>query len=128
MTSPTTIFSARRIVTMNPARPQATHVAVRDGRILMTGSLEDMRTLPDAAIDARFANKILLPGFVEGHAHVMEGTLWSAPYVGAFERRAPDGKRIAGLTTIDAVVERLKAAVAARADESPSGQQDAYAP
>lgn len=28
----TTIYEARRIVTMNPSRPFATHVAVRDGK------------------------------------------------------------------------------------------------
>ena len=38
----TTIYRARRILTMNPARPEATHVAVRDGRILGAGSLEDV--------------------------------------------------------------------------------------
>ena len=32
--SPTTVYRARRILTMNPSRPEATHVAVRDGRIL----------------------------------------------------------------------------------------------
>ena len=30
---PTTVYAARRIVTLNPAQPHATHVAVRDGRI-----------------------------------------------------------------------------------------------
>jgi NADPH:quinone reductase-like Zn-dependent oxidoreductase len=29
----TIVFSARKIVTMNPSRPSATHVAVREGRI-----------------------------------------------------------------------------------------------
>jgi predicted amidohydrolase YtcJ len=38
----TTIFSARRILTMNPGRPEATHVAVRDGRILGAGSLDEL--------------------------------------------------------------------------------------
>ena len=36
----TTVFQARQILTMNPARPRATHVAVRDGRILGAGSIE----------------------------------------------------------------------------------------
>ena len=34
----TTIYAARRTLTMNPSRPEATHVAVRDGRILGAGS------------------------------------------------------------------------------------------
>ena len=29
-----TIYAAKKIITMNPAQPLATHVAVRDGRIL----------------------------------------------------------------------------------------------
>ena len=33
----TTIYSARKIITMNPRRPVATHVAVRDGRIVGAG-------------------------------------------------------------------------------------------
>jgi hypothetical protein len=33
-----TVYAARKIITMNPARPTATHVAVRDGRILGVGS------------------------------------------------------------------------------------------
>ena len=32
-----TIYEARKILTMNPARPVATHVAVRDGLILGAG-------------------------------------------------------------------------------------------
>ena len=39
---PITIFVARKIVTMNPSNPEATHVAVRDGRILGAGSLEEV--------------------------------------------------------------------------------------
>jgi len=35
----TTIYRARKIITMNPSRPVATHVAVKDGRILGAGSL-----------------------------------------------------------------------------------------
>lgn len=106
----TVIFAARRIVTMNPSRPNATHVAVRDGRIVAAGSREELDCLPGAVRDDRFADKVLLPGFVEGHAHVMEGTLWRETYVGAGNRRSPDGRRVPGLPTIEAVVARLQAA------------------
>ena len=37
-----TIHQARKIITMNPARPLATHVAVRDGYILGAGALEEL--------------------------------------------------------------------------------------
>ena len=34
-----TVYAARKIITMNPMQPEATHVAVRDGRILAVLSL-----------------------------------------------------------------------------------------
>ena len=39
MSAPVTIFRARLIRTMDPARPEATHVAVRDGRVLGVGGI-----------------------------------------------------------------------------------------
>jgi predicted amidohydrolase YtcJ len=35
--APITVFQARKIITMDPNCPEATHVAVRDGRILAVG-------------------------------------------------------------------------------------------
>ena len=37
-----TVFVAKKIITMDPTRPTATTVAVRDGRILAVGSLDDV--------------------------------------------------------------------------------------
>ncbi len=36
------IFAARTILTMNPAQPQATHVAVRGSTVLAVGGETDM--------------------------------------------------------------------------------------
>ena len=105
-----TVYSARKIITMNPSRPEATHVAVREGRILGAGSLEELATWGAHKIDDRFADKVLTPGFVEGHAHTMEGSLWSKTYCGWFDRTDPDGKTWEGLMSIDAVIARLKEA------------------
>ena len=104
----TTIYVAKKILTMNPNQPEVTHVAVRDGRILGAGVLSDLEPWGAYALDDRFSDKVLMPGFVEGHAHTMEGTLWRNTYVGWFDRRDPDGKTWAGLKSIDSVIERLK--------------------
>lgn len=104
---PTKVFSARRILTMNPMQPTATHVAVRDGRILAVGSEADVRAWGDVELDDRYADKILMPGLVEGHCHLHEGVVWLYVYVGYYDRKGPDGKVWSGLKTIDAVVERL---------------------
>ncbi len=105
--SRTTVYAARRIVTLNPAQPEATHVAVRDGRILAVGDLDRMQAWGAFELDERFAGKVLLPGFVEGHCHLMEGGVWRWPYLGWFDRRDPQGTVWPGLRGMDAVVARL---------------------
>ncbi len=112
----TTIFSARKIVTMNPQNPTATHVAVRDGRILGVGALSDLTPWGDHHLDERFADKVLMPGFVEGHAHAMEGTFWRFVYCGYFDRTDPDGKTWTGVRTVEAMIERLSRAEAELGD------------
>ena len=88
----TVIYRARRIVTMNPSRPVASHVAVRDGRILGAGSLAELEGWGAYRLDEQFADKVLLPGFVEGHSHLMEGALWRFVQVGFHDRIDPDGR------------------------------------
>ena len=109
----TTVFEARRILTMHPARPEATHVAVRDGRILGVGALADLEAWGPHTLDRRFADKVLMPGLVEGHSHLMAGTLWRYHYCGFFDAVDPKGRRWAGLQSIDAMVEALASAAAA---------------
>ena len=116
----TTIYAARKIITMNPARPTASHVAVRDGRILGAGTLEELARWGDHTLDERFADKVLMPGLVEGHAHTMEGVFWRYVYCGFFDRTDPDGKQWAGLRSVDAVLDRLSEAEKALDDpEAP---------
>lgn len=108
--SPIQVLVAKKILTMNPAQPYATHVAIRDGRILSVGNSDDMKQWGDAEIVETFRDKVLMPGLVEGHCHLMEGAMWDAVYVGYHDRRGPDGVRRPGLKTLDAVIDRLEAA------------------
>ncbi len=104
---PITVFRTRRILTMNPAQPLATHVAVHDGRVLGAGSLDALSGWGPYDLDERFADKILMPGFVEGHSHVSEGAFWRLVYVGFHDRIDPDGRVWHGLPSLDAVIGRL---------------------
>ncbi len=106
---PTTVYAARKILTMNRRRPEATHVAVRDGRILGTGTLDDLTGWGAHEIDDRFADRVIVPGFVEGHCHSWEGGAWEDTYLGYFDRTAPDGGVHRGLKGIDEVVDRFRA-------------------
>jgi hypothetical protein len=103
-----TIYRARRILTMNPANPEATHVAVQGSRILGAGTLEELTGWGDHQLDERFADKVLMPGLVEGHSHTMEGSFWSHVYCGNFDRTDPDGRTWPGLASIDEIIERLR--------------------
>ncbi|MBN3825815.1 amidohydrolase [Burkholderia sp. Ac-20384] len=121
--TPVTVFTARRILTMNPAQPSATHVAVRDGRILAVGDATDAATwqarFGACTTDDTLRDKVLMPGLVEGHCHLMEGAMWDAVYVGYYDRRGPDGTLWPGLRSLDAVLARLAEAERAMTDDGP---------
>jgi predicted amidohydrolase YtcJ len=105
----TTVYVARKILTLEPESPKATHVAVREGRIVAVGGMPQMRELGSFDLVEDFADQVLMPGLVEGHCHLKEGDMWCMPYLGWFERRDPQGRVWPGLRSMKAVVERLQA-------------------
>lgn len=104
----TTVFRARRIHTLDPNRPSATHVAVRDGRILGVGTLNDLKAWGHFDLDERFAERVLLPGLIEGHSHLMAGSMWQFAYCGAYDVTDPDGQRVAGQRQLAEVLDALR--------------------
>ncbi|MEZ5450309.1 MAG: hypothetical protein R3E89_15520, partial [Thiolinea sp.] len=94
-----TIFIAKNIITLNPSMPQATHIAVADGRIQAVGPWEAVSHLQGYAMDERFKDQTILPGFVEGHSHALEGAMWDYLYLGYFARTDPTGKQWPGVTS-----------------------------
>ena len=115
----TVVFRAKSIITMNPRQPRATHVAIRDGWILGAGSLEDLSGWGEYELDDRLADHVLMPGFVEGHCHSWEGSAWEDPYLGYYDRTAPDRVNHRGCKSIDDVIDRL--AGASNLDDNDSG-------
>ncbi|MBB4173841.1 amidohydrolase [Sulfitobacter noctilucicola] len=113
-----TVFSAKKIITMDPSRPEATHVAVQDGKILAVGGADCADDWGQVTHDDRLADTILMPGFVEGHAHMMAGKMWDFAYAGFHDRLDPQGKLHEGMTSLDAVIARLKE----RDAEMPEGE------
>ncbi|MDH3294371.1 MAG: amidohydrolase [Acidimicrobiia bacterium] len=90
-----TVYPAARIITMNRSRPTATAVAVDDDRglIVEVGTLETMTPWLDAhphRIDDTFADKIILPGFIDPHLHPsMAAVLLPMQFITAMEWRLP---------------------------------------
>jgi predicted amidohydrolase YtcJ len=68
----TTVITGGKVITMDPASPQAQAVAVRDGRILAVGREPDVLAAagPGAAVvDA--GGRSVLPGFIDPHNHLL---------------------------------------------------------
>jgi len=106
---------------MDPGRPEASAVAVSQGRIVSVGSIETMqpwlRRYPHS-IDDRYQDKVMMPGFIDPHTHLrLSGTYMGLEYVGPIDSAAPDGIR-KGLPSRDAVLNQLRALAAEHDDPS----------
>jgi hypothetical protein len=118
-----TVFLARRILTMNPEQPVASVVAVRDGRILGAGALDDLRGWLHEGrfqVDRQFEQCTILPGFIDAHMHAqMLGRNWQDIYLGFHPRERPDGSPAPGSRSLAEVLDRLRHELSARDDELP---------
>ncbi|MDG4890065.1 MULTISPECIES: amidohydrolase [unclassified Mesorhizobium] len=71
------VYQAKKIITMDPGRPEASAVAVRDGRIVSVGTMETIKPWLERyphVVDDTFADKIIMPGLIDPHTHLH----WSA--------------------------------------------------
>src|SRR5215468_9572665 len=92
--------------TGDPARPRASAVGVRDGRVVFVGPDEQVRELTGAdteVIDA--AGRLLVPGFIDAHNHVRLGS----------NRLALD---LSGAATLAALKARVHAHAAAHPEQT----------
>ena len=67
----TTVFLGGDILTMDVARPVTEALAVREGRILATGSRSGVEAAAGDDVEVRdLAGNTLLPGFIDSHGHI----------------------------------------------------------
>ena len=71
------------ILTMDRQRPEVQAIAVRDGRILAMGTVQELEPhIGPATARIDLKGQALLPGFVEAHAHPFGyGRIWGEPLV-----------------------------------------------
>lgn len=108
-----TVYVAKNIITMDPGRPNATAVAVRDRHILAVGSEADMKPWTDRfpyEIDRTFADKILVPGFIAAHEHPLLAatSILRRPLVAYYPTPNPFGPDIPGVKDKAEAMGRLK--------------------
>ncbi|WP_374818859.1 amidohydrolase [Brucella grignonensis] len=114
-----TVYLARKVITMDPGRPEATAIAVMDGKIVSVGSLATMQPWlkrNSHTIDDTFSDKVVMPGFIDPHTHLgMSGSYLTLNYLGPVDSPGPDGMN-AALLDRKAVAQRLRELVAANPD------------
>lgn len=112
MTAKITVFPAKRVLTMDPGRPSAPAVAVMDGRVLSTGSIESMRPWLDRyeyEVDDTLCDKVIMPGFIDPHTHfAMSSGYLGVPYLGPIDSPGPCGTN-PGHPTRESVMAELRA-------------------
>lgn len=100
--TPTTVFFNGPIYTLDPERPKAQALAMRDGRIIALGSEGRVRAATSADRPALFdlGGRAMLPGLTDAHVHI----LWYA-----LQREQAD---LRGATTLDAALATVTARAA----------------
>lgn len=105
------VYTAKKVITMDKARPTAEAVAVLDGKILSVGNLKLMKPWLDQfdySIDDTFKDHVITPGFIDPHVHNMiSGVQVMQNYVGYFDLDNKDGGIAKGFRTRDAAIARL---------------------
>lgn len=84
-----TIFTNGTIITVNESRPEVQAVAVRAGKIMAAGSLDEVSRLKgDTTRVVDLAGKTMLPGFVDPHIHYTFAFLDNWLDLGPFANRS----------------------------------------
>ena len=113
------VYTAKKIITMEPSLPQANAVAVSAGRIVAVGSLESLQpwiTARETRIDDSLRDKILMPGFIDPHVHPsLPAVLTQFPFLAPDSWSLPTGE-FPGATSPASYQARLKVLVAAHPD------------
>ena len=117
----TVVYTAKLIRTMEPALPEATAVAVEDGKVLAVGSLDSLSPLiakRGARIDRQFDDKVMTPGFIDPHVHpTLPAVLTQFPFLAPDDWYLPTGD-FPGATTPEGYRSALQNLVAQHDDAS----------
>ena len=115
MQTTTQVICAKRIITMNDEQPFANAVAIRDGKILSVGELDEIiywlnrsPFLPYEIVDT-FKDKVLMPGLIDAHTHpAILAIEYANHFVAQVPWSKPDGGFFQTYGTKEEVLNRLK--------------------
>ncbi|MFC3614911.1 amidohydrolase [Lutimaribacter marinistellae] len=76
MTAPDLVLRNGRITTLDPASPDATAIAISDGRVLATGSDAEIMQMSGSDTEViDLSGRRVIPGLNDSHTHVIRGGL-----------------------------------------------------
>ncbi len=119
--APVTVYTAKKILTMERSNPEAAAVAVAGKRILAVGSFEEVKAaLGDRpfTVNDTFKSKVILPGLIDQHLHPILGALTLATEVIAPEDWVLPGRTFKAANSGEEYIARLKAADSAMKDKN----------
>ncbi|QFU77717.1 amidohydrolase [Halioglobus maricola] len=115
------VYTAKKIITMETALPEANAVAVKDGRIFAVGSEKELESLAEklgGRVDRSLSDKILLPGFIDPHVHPsLPAVLTQFPFLAPDDWSLPTGE-FPGATDPASYEKQLKALAARHSDDA----------
>lgn len=118
---PVILYPAQKVITMQADLPEARAVAVADGRIVAVGDLAQIKQQLsglDYRIDKTFADKVLLPGFIDNHLHPsMAAILLPMEFITPFDWQLP-GRSIRGIQGRKSFLAKLRQLEAARTGQT----------
>ncbi|MFL1800297.1 amidohydrolase [Plesiomonas shigelloides] len=118
--NPTVIYSAREFITMDPKKPRAEAIAVRDGKFIAVGSRDEVTAAAgsDAIFNDTLKDKVVIAGFVEQHVHpVLAALTMNSKVISIEDWDAIDGFSPA-VRDEKSYQERLKQALAEHKDKT----------
>ena len=116
----TVIYTAREFITMDPSKPRAEAIAVRDGKFLAVGTRAEVGAAAgkDARLDKTFNDKVVIAGFVEQHVHpILAALTMNTKVISIEDWDAIDGFSPA-VRDEKGYQERLKQALAGHTDKT----------
>lgn len=114
-----TIYTAKEIVTLDPAKPSAEAVAVVNGRILLVGSLEDVQGILKGqrhTVDTTFSDQVIVPGFIAQHDHPLLAALTMSSEILSIEDWVLPSGTVPAVKDKKDFIDRLTKAVGQRTD------------
>lgn len=114
-----TVYTARKIITMDPQNPGGRAVAVVNGRILAVGSLTEVKTTlgeQSYKVDDTFAQDVIVPGFIAQHVHPWLAALTLTSEIIAIEEWVLPNKTVAAVRDRKTYLKRLTEAEARMSD------------